>query len=265
VIVASRLARDRRRSVTWWAVGVVGLMAFTAAFFPAVEGEASFDDLVKDMPEAMRDLFGMEGVSLGSAPGYLHARVFSTLLPLLLVIFGVGVGARAIGGAEDEGTLELLLAQPVTRRRVLVERYVAMVGMLALLGAVSAVSILAMAAPVDLLAGVSLAGLLAACAAATLLALVFATLAFAGGAAFGRRSTALAIGTVAAVATYLHRGVVGVSDPAHALRWLSPWHWYVDRNMLVDGIAPDALLVPPLVCLAVLVAGLVAFERRDLH
>jgi len=265
VIVAARALHDRRRSLLWWAVGVVGLMAFTAAFFPAVEGEATFDDLVQDLPEAMKDLFGLGEISLSSAPGYLHARVFSTLLPLVLLIFGIGVGARAIGGAEDDGTLELLLAQPVTRRRVLAERYAAMVALLVALGAVAAASLLAVAVPVDLLDGVSVPGLLAATVAATLLALLFATLAFTVGAVAGRRSTALGTATATAVATYLLHGVVGVSDAAHAVRFLSPWHWYAERNMLVEGIAPDALLVPPVLCAALLAAAVTVFDRRDLR
>ena len=53
------------------------------------------------------------------------------MLPLLLLVFAIGLGARAIAGSEQEGTLELLLSNPVTRRTVVAERYLAMVGMIA--------------------------------------------------------------------------------------------------------------------------------------
>lgn len=48
-------------------------------------------------------------IGLTSAAGYLHARLFSTILPVVLLVFGIGLGTRALAGAEEDGTLELTL------------------------------------------------------------------------------------------------------------------------------------------------------------
>ena len=41
------------------------------------------------------------------------------MLPLLLLVYAIGAGSRAIAGEEESGTLDLLLAHPLSRRRSL--------------------------------------------------------------------------------------------------------------------------------------------------
>ncbi|HEV3505407.1 MAG TPA: ABC transporter permease subunit, partial [Actinomycetes bacterium] len=120
MIVAARLVRDRRWLTLWWALGFVGLTFFTVALYPSIKGQPSIEELLANMPQALRSAIGYDAaVPLSSPAAYLQARLFSTLAPLLAVVFGIGAGARAIGGSEEAGTLELLLANPVTRGRVL--------------------------------------------------------------------------------------------------------------------------------------------------
>lgn len=266
MIVAGRLMRDRRRALLWWALGVVALVVFTVALYPSVREEASFDELVDDLPEAVKAMIGYDaGVPLTSAPGYLHGRLFATLVPLVLVIFGIGAGAQAIGGSEQAGTLEPLLANPITRTRVLLERYAATVVQLVLLTVIVLIAVVALAAPLDALDDVSRPGLIAACAGAFGLALLHGTLAFAIGAATGRRTTAVAVATSVAVAGYLVQSLIGLTDVLDPLSFLTPWHWYLEHNMLADGPAWVAV-VAPIVLSAVLAAvGWATFLRRDLR
>ena len=266
MIVATRMLRDRRRSLLGWSAGIVGLVLFTVALFPTIEGQESFEELAGQLPEAMRSLFGIDGaVPLTSAPGYLHSRLFASLLPLVLLVFGIGVGASSIAGSEEEGTLELLLANPITRGAVAAQRYLALVAMLGGLTLVFAVSLVVLALPFGALGGVSLPGLAGATAGAFGLALLHASVSFAVGAATGRRAWALAAATTLAVAGYLLQGVLGLSEAIQTLRFVTPWHWYLGRNMLAEGVAPDAVAVPLVLAAGLYVAGAVAFERRDLR
>ncbi|CAN5212691.1 hypothetical protein BH24ACT1_BH24ACT1_08010 [soil metagenome] len=214
----------------------------------------------------MRSLFGFDGaVPLTSAPGYLHGRLFAGLLPLVLLVFGIGVGAHAIAGSEEEGTLELLLANPVTRGAVVAQRYLALVAMLGGLTLVFAVSLVVLALPFDALDGVSLPGLVGASAGVFGLALLHASISFAVGAATGRRAWALATSTTLALAGYLLQGLLGLSEAVQPLRFISPWHWYLGRNMLAEGVAPDAIIVPLVLAAGLCAAGAAAFDRRDLR
>src|SRR6185295_8996163 len=89
------------------------------------------DRVVEHLPASMRALIGSQvSIPLSSAPGYLQARLFSTTFPILLLVYAIGLGARAIGGAEEDGTLQLVVTAPVTRRRVACERLAASVVLL---------------------------------------------------------------------------------------------------------------------------------------
>ncbi len=265
MIVFKRFLRDRQRSTVWWSAGMVGLVVFTVAFWPTVRGQSSFDQVLKDMPEAMRATFGIDtAVSIGSAPGYLQGRVFATMLPVLLIIDAIGLAAAALAGSEHDGTLELILASPISRRRLITERGLAALVMLAAPALAVALALLVLGAPVGLLEDVSIAGLAGATLAAFTLALLFGAIAFAIGAASGRRSVAVSASAGLAAGTYLLQGLLTAAHaPAVAIN-LTPWHWYLDHNMLIDGVAIDALVLPLLVGGGALAVGAPRFVTRDL-
>ena len=261
-----RAVEDRRRGLVWWSIGIVGLVAFTVSFFPTLHGSPDFEKLMAELPDTVKSMFSIdEAVPLTSAPGYLQGRLFGSLLPLLLLVFAIGAGARAIGGAEEDGTLELLLMNPVSRRSVFLQRWTSVTVMVSLLTAVGLVALLALSPPFGALEDVSMPGLVAACVGAGLLALVHGALAFAVGAATGRRAMAVSVATAVAVVGYLVQGLAGVTAALEPFRFLTPWHWYLGRNMLAAGVAPEAILAPLAVAVALVGPTLPVFERRDLR
>jgi ABC-2 type transport system permease protein len=266
MIVAARLLRDRRTATLGWAAGFVALILFTVAFYPSIKDQRAIEDLLADMPETFRTMVGYQpDVPLSSPAGYLHARLFSTIAPVLAIVYGIGAGARAVAGSEEAGTLEPLLANPITRGRVLVERYLATFALLLALAAVFSLALIVLAQPFDALDGISIANLLGACAAVFTLGLLHGTLAFTVGAAAGRRGLAIAVATSVAVAGYLIQNLFGLTDNLRPWRVLSPWHWYLDRNMLADGPTPAAILLPIVICAALLTLGWIRFVHRDLR
>jgi ABC-2 type transport system permease protein len=266
MIVATRMIRDRTRSTAWWLVGLLALVAFTVALYPSVKDQTEVEDLMRNLPDAFRTMIGYDAaVPLTSPAGYLHARMFSTVAPLLLVIFGIGAGAQAIGGLEESDRLEPLLANPVTRTRVAVERYLAGVALLVVLAAVFAAATAGLAAAVGVLGGVRISGLLGACAAAGALGLLHLSLAYAIGAATGRRGPSVGIAAAVAIGGYLIYSLLSLVEALAPLRFVTPWYWYLQRNMLAYGVPPAAIVVPVLLSLALFSAGWLRFTRRDLR
>jgi ABC-2 type transport system permease protein len=260
------MLRDRRRSMVWWTLGAVALVVFTVALYPAVKDQTEMQELVAEMPGAVKAMIGYDAaVPVTSPPGYLQARLFSTIAPVLMLVFGIGVGAQAIGGLEESGELEPLLANPVTRDRVAAERYLAAVTLLAALTVLFTVVTVAVAAAVDALGGVSRTGLLGACAAMFALAALHLSLAYAVGAATGRRGPAVGVATAVALGGYLVYNLLPLVPALAPLRFATPWHWYLQRNMLVHGVPPAAILAPVGLSVLVALAGWLAFRRRDLR
>ncbi|MBC6463335.1 ABC transporter permease subunit [Actinomadura sp. HBU206391] len=263
---AARLLTDRRRSLLWWAAGMTALVAFTVSLYPSLKNQTSVEDLMRDLPETFRTMVGYQaGVPLTSPAGFLHARLFATVLPVVVLVFGIGAGARAIGGAEEDGTLEPLLANPISRTRLATERYLATIALLATVVVVFTLAVIALAPLFGALSGISPTNLLTACAAVFTLALPHTTLAYTIGAATGRRGPATAIAAAIAVSGYLIQNLLSTQGTAKVVRALSPWHWYLDQNMLAQGPSALALWAPLPVTALLFAIGLAVFRRRDLR
>ena len=262
MIVAARFERHQLRANLAWLTGIVAVMGVTAAFWPSIEGTDSFDDVIDDLPADLQALIGAtDGVSLGTPAGYLNARVFATVLPVLLTVYGIGRGAQAVAGSEEDGTLELILAYPVPRARVAAERGLAIAIFLVALGAVAFLALLALGALVGLLDGVPTARLLAACGGLTVLAGFHTSIAFAVGASRScRRDWCIRGGR-----RLLLEGLLATSATMAWLRVLSPWHWLLTRNVLVDYPKPFPLATLGVVGAVAVVVGGRRFLHRDLR
>lgn len=139
--VWGKSVRDQRRSLAWWSLGVALLVAVTIAVWPAVRDAPQLDELVADLPPALRAAFGAD--DLTSPAGYLGSRLFALLVPVLFTIYGIGRGAAAVAGEEERGGLELLLAHPLSRRRIALARLGAALSGLLVLAVVLLAALLA--------------------------------------------------------------------------------------------------------------------------
>jgi ABC-2 type transport system permease protein len=258
--VLTKTLREQRRALVWWAAGLVVACVLTTAFYPSIsKNAASFQKLLDSLPEGLRKAFGED---FASPAGYLQARLFSIFAPVLLLIYAIGAGSRAIAGEEERQTLDLLLSAPVRRRRVVLDKALAMVVATAGLGAVLALAIVVTGPPFEISVGV--ANVVAAVAGCVLLALAYGGVALAIGAGTGRRSMAVGVAAGAAAGSYLI-DILALS--VNGLGWLqrlSPFFYYRDPEPIVHGLDPiDAIVLGSIAVVAVAIA-VWSFERRDL-
>jgi ABC-2 type transport system permease protein len=254
----------RRRNLAWWVGGSFVYLLFLGSAFPTLqENAADFEKMFDTYPEALRAMFNMvEGVSMGTGPGFLHMELFSLVLPLLLIVYAIGFGSRAIAGEEEEGTLDLVLSAPVTRRRVLAEQSAAMILSTFVIGAVTwaAIVIAGTAFGMGLMPG----RVAAATFSAVLIALVFGTLALAVGAATGRRGVAVGVAGAAALAAYLIFSLADVLSWLGTAQKVSPWYYYAESAPVLNGLEWAHAGVLAAIVVGLAVAGDLVLERRDL-
>lgn len=261
--VFARGLRDSRRSLIWWVIGIAGYVAMIGSVWPTVRDNPALKKLTESYPEALKAFVSFGGqFDFGTAAGYLGGELFSFMVPLLLLIAGIAAGARALAGEEESGTLDLLLAHPVSRTRVALEKLAVVVAELMVLGAALWLSlwIVALAFSMD----ISAWHLAAAVASSVLLAAVYGALATLIGAAAGRRAVAVTVCVALAVAAYLVSALAPLVPVLHKIRWASPWYHYTAGDPLRSGLAIDHALV--LAALFVIAAALVpvVFGRRDM-
>jgi beta-exotoxin I transport system permease protein len=263
--VLTRAVHRRRSSVLWWSLGMAGMCALLAVAYPTVRDNNELDKTFANLPPGVEALLGLAGGNTLTSPaGYLDSQLFANVLPLVLLVFGVGMAAWTVAGDEAAGTLELLLANPVSRVRVALARLGALVALLGVLGLVCLVALLALAPPTGMSAGLSAGHLAAATLGAVLLGLTFAAVAFAVGAATGSRPAALAIASALAVAGYVLEGLAGQVHALQPTRVANPWHWLLASDPLRHGLTWQTWFPPVLVTVVLVAIGLPRLARRDL-
>jgi ABC-2 type transport system permease protein len=261
--VMLKTLRDQRRALVWWAAGLLAAALMYAAVYPSVrDNAATLNKYLNSFPEAFRRAFVGQSGDFSSPAGYLNTELFGFFAPLLLLLYSIGAGARAIAGEEERQTLDILLATPVSRRRVVADKLIAMLlGTLALAAALW-VSTVALGPPFGLTPG--LGKLAAAVVSCYLLAISLGAIALALGCATGRRGLAVGLTAGMAAATYLFYALAPSVDAIAWLRFLSPFYYYRASEPLLNGLNPLHALV--LITVGVVASGLafVSFQRRDL-
>src|SRR5271157_246996 len=125
--------RDQRRSFLMWGGYLVAIGVLMALFYPTISSMTSFNQYLNQLPEGLKEMFGTGLVDYTSPVGYFSTELFSLMVPLLLLVFGIGFGANTIAGEEEKGTLGFLLTNPVPRWRVAADKFaVLVVSMIAL-------------------------------------------------------------------------------------------------------------------------------------
>jgi ABC-2 type transport system permease protein len=254
---------DTRRALVWWSLGLAGMVALMIAVYPTVRDNPQLNKMVRDYPQALKAFIAFGGeLDYVSGAGYLGSELFSFMVPLLLLVAAVGAGARAIAGEEERGTLDLLLANPISRRRVVLEKLAALAVEIGLLALVLWVSLLVGVRAVSM--DVSAAHLAGATTSAALLALLFGALALLLGAGTGRRGVGIGVAAAGAVAAYLVNSLAALVDALDPLRKASPYYHYAASDPLRHGLSlGHAAFLVVLAALAAAAAVLV-FDRRDL-
>jgi ABC-2 type transport system permease protein len=260
--IALKSLRDVRRSFLWWSLGLAGFVALIMAVYPTVKSNPSLNELAEDYPEALKAFIGLGGqVDYSSPAGYLGIELFSLMVPLLLLVAAIGTGAGSIAGEEERGTLELLLANPVSRTRVVLEKSAALALEVAGLGVVLwlALWIGALTVGMDISAG-KLAG---ATVGAVLLAVAYGAIALLLGAATGRRAVAIGLTAAVGVAAYLVNGLAPLVDGLEVPQKLSPFYHYASGDPLRQGVSVAHLAVLIGIAVAATALAPVLFSRRD--
>lgn len=259
--VWAKTLRDQRRSLAWWGGGFAITVLMYAAFWPSVRDNAEqFTQYLEDLPDIFQNMIG--GLEFGTPEGYVQSELFSFVAPILLLVYAIGAGARAVAGEEEAGSLDTLLSTPIRRRRVLLDKFAAMVAATFGLVCVMWISLLVFGPPFDLRP--DLGGVAAMSLNAFLLGAAFGTGALAIGAATGSKTLAIGVPSGAALVTFILNALAPSVDALEPLRLLSPFYYYSGGDPIQNGIDPaHALALAGITVVALAIAGW-TFERRDL-
>lgn len=111
---------DRRRSVLVWGASLGTLSAFMAAVYPSIQ--TTIESVAKSCPTGLgEEAFGVQ--AMNTVEGYVHAEMFSLIVPLAIGYLAIRGVVSATVGAEERGYLDTILALPISRSVLMVGTY----------------------------------------------------------------------------------------------------------------------------------------------
>jgi ABC-2 type transport system permease protein len=252
--------RMRVRGVIIWGT-VLGLYcgAMVASYVSLEDQMQQFEGLLDSYPQVFVEAFGI--TDLLTIEGFLASQFFNWAAPLALSFFPMLVLAGAIAGAEERGTIDVLLGKPVPRWQLVVGSFVSvaisLLGIIAILGLFTWIP--ARLLDVDLSSGA------AAEAALNLwpICLFFGGLALLCTSLFHRRALAVAIPAVVLFGMYLLDVLGGIVEDMEDFQSFSAFYYY--GSAIEDGIDWANFVGLTLAAVVLVVLAALAFRKRDIY
>lgn len=255
----SHIARMQLKGVLVWglALGLYGA-AMTASFTTFGGDAEEMNRILEAYPRGMLDAFGI--TDLADPENYLNAQVF-LLAPLALAFFPILASANAIAGAEERGTIDVLLGNPIRRWQLVAGNFAATA--LSLLAIVVVVGLLTWGTAALMDVNLSLESTAAAVLNMWPVCLFFGGLAMLCSAIFHRRTLVVALPAFLLFASYLLDTVGRASEDLEDLRPASVFYYY--GSAIEDGIDPSNFAALTVAACVFVALATVAFQRRDVY
>jgi ABC-2 type transport system permease protein len=259
--------KRRRYALLWWSVGSALLTGLIMGLYPSIRDQAQqLNQVINQLPPGLRELKtgGAGNVNVADPIAFLNSQIFYATLPIIWIILAITRGGSILGREEQTRTLELLLARPISRGRILFAKALSLLIEFMVVGAVTLLVILALSPVFDF--NISALRLLLATAYTALFSLSFGLIAFTLQAASNlTRKAATAVAVVIGFGGYLLASLSGLTDWLTTPAKFLPYHYFNPEAVLhgqpVHGL--DAYLVG--LILACTVVSYLGFRRRDIN
>jgi ABC-2 type transport system permease protein len=205
------------------------------------------------------------GMEIGSFEGYI-ASVVLQFVPLLLGIYAIITSTKTLSGEEDSGTLELVMAKPLSRWQILTAKTVAIAialfVILAVAGLGNGLVLGAIKATTDV--AVSPTQLWASVLGAWPITMAFVSFGLFLGAFLPSRRIAAIAATVVFIASYFGENLTGMVESLEPIKPLSLFSYFDSTAaVFIDGAQAGDILLLLGVTVVFFALALVGFQRRN--
>ena len=252
---------DRWRGTVFYAAGIAAYVLMMAAIFPSIEKIERIQEIVDKYPENLFRFFGVEKIDMGNWNNYLTVEFLGLIVVIIIGAFVFSFARSITAGELKDGTLELLLAQPVERWKVLVSKGLVLVAGIVALVLTIVLSVYAFGSAFKV--GVSYTGFLAYLPLASALFISIAGYSVLLTVILPNRGVMAAVGLT--LAFYLVNFAASGSRSLDKLKYFTIFHYYDPVRTLESGTLAVrdtlVLLAAGLICLA---AAVRVFQRKDI-
>ncbi len=261
-----RTIKDYIMSLVIYIVAAIGFIWMYIALFPSMSQqsaqlEAAFQNYPKDMFKAMN--IEMSDLTFDNIQSFLSMENFSIMWPIMVIAMTISLASNAIAGEIEKGTIGIYLAQPISRIKLYLSKYAAgMINIIIFTLISSFIAIpLAEIHNVDYEAShyfiFLILGLLFGWAIYSLAMMLSAILSEKGRVIF------ITLGIL--LVMYAINVVAALKDNLQNLKYVTFFHYYDQKNALVNGKLDDlSILVFLGVIIVCSILGAWIFSKRDI-
>jgi ABC-2 type transport system permease protein len=216
------------------------------------------------LPEALWAFVGSSaGGGMSTPEGFYEAETFGMMAWIAVMVMTVIIGSRALAGEEADRTMGLLLANPIPRSKVIVEKVYAMVGYAFAVGLATWAGVWIGSLLGGL--GISPLNIAATTAMAVLVGLDFGAASLFLSAATGRVRVAV-FGTIGiALAMFLINSIAILNKTVDVVAVFTPFGHYLTNSPLRNGMDWGNAAVLTAAFLVLVSLSVYTFNRRDLR
>lgn len=254
--VFTKTTRDRWKAPVIGAVVLGLLLIFGMSVYRGID-VAFYDDL----PEAFRRIFGIpDGADVG---GLAYGAIYSGYGALTMAAIALAAGAASVAGEEKNGTIGILLGNPVSRTRMVTSKSGAL--LVATAAGFAILWLAAVAAPAILDVEIGAMDINALVVMMFVNALFYGYLALAVSAWTGKTGVAIGVSAAVLVLGFVLVGLLQLFESVADLARIFPWYYFSTSEPMLNGIAWGDFAV--LAGGSAIFAGLavVGVNRRDLR
>lgn len=244
-----------------WTISIGFLMAICIFLFPEMKGQMeSVNDVFASMG-SFTEAFGMDRLNFGTLTGF-YAVECGNILGLGGAFYAAICAATVLSKEEKDKTAEFLLTHPVSRKRIITEKLIAVLiqitAMNLIIYALSVGSISAIGEEIPW-KEISLMNL-----AYYILQLELAGICF-GVSAFLRKGS---IGAGLGIATmmYFLNLVANIADVADFLKYITPFGYCEGADIVSDGSLDGTLVaIGAVIGIVGIIIAFVKYTKKDIH
>jgi ABC-2 type transport system permease protein len=115
-----------RGQILGWGLSLAALCLFLTQFYDTIEAQKDqYLKLMEAYPKELMAFFGAgEAMDMFTPAGFLNLEFFS-YMPIIIGIFTILAGSGMLAGDEESGTMDLVLAYPISRSALFMGRILA--------------------------------------------------------------------------------------------------------------------------------------------
>jgi ABC-2 type transport system permease protein len=246
-------------------LAVSGALAVWGLLMPVIYATFGVDlqDFIDRFP-ALGDMGRVGAGSLFTLSGWVALGFIHPISIALFAVFAIAFPVSAVAGERQRGTLEVVLARPVSRRALFVTHLLAAMLFAAVVAAAGLVGTVVSAGLMEVLDDLPVANLPALWLNAVALYAAIGAISLAASVSYDRAAPAAAVALGIVLTSYSLQFIGSIWPDADWLADFSFFHYLRAEAVLSTGLRMGDLVVLVAVALVAAAYSLVVFPRRDI-